>query len=153
MDDKTELCWRMYAENCVQGRHHETMRAALTTLIAAIAAGALGLLKADHPICSQLPLAVLVIALGLFGAFVSRKHYERFALHMRRASAYRRKIDELVPGVELTVTKLSADKRHNDRFKRFSRVSLSWLWSSINLAVMGVGIAAVVFIQRGAQCW
>lgn len=153
MDDHTELCWRMYAENCVQGRHHETMRATLTTLISAIAAGALGLLKTDQPQCSQLPLAFLVIALGLFGAFVSRKHYERFALHMRRASAYRRRIDALVSGADLTTTKVSADAGHKDKFPLFSRVSLAWLWSSMNLAVVAVGIGAVCFIQSSKHCW
>jgi hypothetical protein len=33
MDDRAELYWRMYQENCTQGRHHETQRAAVTTVL------------------------------------------------------------------------------------------------------------------------
>jgi hypothetical protein len=153
MDDQTELNWRMYAENCTQGRQHETMRATLTTLISAIAAGALGFVKLESPSCSQLPITALVIVLGLFGVLVSRKHYERYALHMRRASFYRRKIDDLVPGADLTATKRTADEIHNKQFSLFAKVSLAWLWSAMNIAVVFVGAVATWHIFRAAKCW
>lgn len=152
MQDNIELYWRMYAENTMQGRHHETMRATLTTLIAAISAGALSLLKADQLSCGQLPVAVLVMALGLFGSFVSRKHFERFELHMRRASAYRREIDLLMPGLDLTGIKRTADQDHYRDFAILSRVSLSWLWSSMNLAVFLVGLAVASSIFQKESC-
>ena len=152
MDDEVELNWRMYAENCTQGRQHETMRATLTTLISAIAAGALGLVKLESPSCSQLPLTALVVLLGLFGILVSRKHYERYALHMHRASHYRRRIDELLPGSALTATKRAADDKHKAKFPYFSRVSLAWLWSAMNLAVVAVGVAATWHVVKLAKC-
>jgi len=153
MRDEIELYWRIYTENCTQGRHHESMRATLTTLIAAIAAGALGLLKTDVPSCQQMPLGILVVILGLFGAFASRKHYERFALHMRRASMYRNKIDHLLRGLNLAALKREADAKHVKSFALTGRVSLAWLWSLMNLAVAAIGFGAVWFIQKSQSCW
>lgn len=152
MKDEIEIYWRMYIENCTQGRHHETMRATLTTIIVAITAASLGLLKVDPPSCSQLPLPALVIVLGVFGAIVTRKHYERFALHMRRASAYRRKIDALLPGLDLTSLKRGADEKQKLAFPRFYYLSLAWLWASVHFAVVLVGLAAGALIAVRAGC-
>jgi hypothetical protein len=56
------------------------------------------------------PLAMFVIVLGLFGAVSSAKQYERFCLHMNRASAYRNELQKrLQPAEYITELKRVAD--------------------------------------------
>jgi hypothetical protein len=146
MDDKAELFWRMYQENCTQGRHHEVQRAALTTVLGSVAAAALAFMRPTQLPISRgyLPLAFLLIALGLFGAAVTRKQYERFALHMRRAAKYRNRLDDMYPGLDLRGLKRQADAEHALRFKRLSKVSLVWLWVGIHLFIAIVGASVAV---------
>jgi len=114
MDDRAELYWRMYQENCTQGRHHETQRAAVTTVLVSVVAAASAFMRPTSLPISKgyIPFANLVSAIGAFGAIVTRKQYERFAMHMRRASRYRNEIDKLYPGLILKALKQSADAAH-----------------------------------------
>lgn len=151
MDDKVEIYWRLYLENCTQGRHHETMRATLTTIIVAISAASLGLLKAESHACTQVILPILVFALGIFGAIVTRKHYERFTMHMRRARALREKIDEIL-NLGLAPMQEAAGKKQARDFPHIYKLRLSWLWTSVHVAVSLTGLATGAAIARTIQC-
>jgi hypothetical protein len=93
-----DVLFKMYQEHCTHGRHHETQRSTVSTIIIAIAAGVTGLVKYDKAIDSlDFPLSLFLIALGLFGAVFCFKQTERFRLHTDRARKYRDAIDELLP--------------------------------------------------------
>ena len=148
MRDDLELYWRMYQENTTHGRHHEVQRATLTTVVVAIAAATVGFIRPhDLPLGKgYLPLTLLLTLLGLFGAVVTRKHYERFALHGRRASKYRNKLDSSLPGIDLKKLKQEADDEHAKQFPRTSKLSLSWLWVGVHLSVAAIGAVLSILI-------
>jgi hypothetical protein len=151
MKDEAELYWRMYLENCTQGRHHETQRAAVTTILVSVAAAGLAFMRPTNlPISSTyIPLAVLLIGIGVFGAIFARKEYERFALHMRRAAAYRNEIDKLYPGLNLRGLKRGADHDHATHFPRLGDLSLNWLWVALHglVALMGAVVLLLAVCQ------
>jgi hypothetical protein len=61
--------WKMYSENCIQARHHETQRSAVASAFIAIAGAVIGIITLDKALTPlDLPLALLLIALGVFGA-------------------------------------------------------------------------------------
>lgn len=141
MDDRAELYWRLYQENCTQGRHLETQRATVMTILVSVAAAALAFMRPDHlPISkAYLPLAVMIVTIGLFGAVVARKQYERFRMHMTRAAFYRNEIDQIYPGLNLRNLKKDADAAHAKNFRLFYHISLTLLWVTLYLVVAGVG--------------
>jgi hypothetical protein len=92
MRDEDEILWRFYQDHLIHGRHHETLRATTTTVILAVAAGVLGFLGGTHdwPLrYADLPLTLMLVAIGLLGALFSAKYHERFVFHMNRAREYR----------------------------------------------------------------
>lgn len=95
----------------------------------------IGIVTFDKTIAApaDLPLILLLIALGIFGAVFSMKHYERFSLHMERARRYRDALDALLPGQPLRTLKQKADVAHKEKFPRMHRVAASLLVADAQL--------------------
>jgi hypothetical protein len=150
--DEVEICWRFYFENCTMARHHETLRTALTTIVIALAAAAIGLLKPDTTSSVRLALISLVIGFGLFGAIVSRKHHQKLSEHLQRASAYRAHIDTLLPDARLVEIKNKVEASEKLKFTHISKYSLGTLWTLVNVGVVVAGIllglAPFIFLVR-----
>ena len=147
-DDKiaADVFWKMYLEHCTQGRHHETQRSTVNSAIVAVAAAVVGIVTFDKTIAAptDLPLALLLVALGAFGAGFSMKHYERFNLHMERARRHRDALDALLKGQPLRRLKNEADLTHNGKFPRLHKWRLHYWWLALNLIVAIVGVALSV---------
>ncbi len=149
--DETDILWGMYQEHCTQGRHHETQRATVTNLIVAVSAGIISLVTYDKQInLTDLPLTAFLTAIGLFGAALSHKHYERFCFHMDRAREYRNELDKLVPQAKITALKQAADDIHKKHFSRGDlAIRLNWLWLCLHflIAILGVLLSILAFLN------
>ncbi len=153
-----DLYWKMYQENCTQGRHHETQRATVATALIGIAAAAIGIATFDKSlILSDLPLTLFVVAIGLFGTIFSAKHYERFSLHMERARFYRKALDDLLTNSPLARLKKDADdeNRKNHPFLEPLRLNKFWLGLHVFVILLGLALSAlaaddtlIAFIER-----
>lgn len=91
--DEKEFLWNMYNEQVTQGRHHETQRTAVTTVVLALAGAVisyLGFLRASRP---QWPMSVFLIILGLYGAAFSYIQTQRSRMHIARAAVYRHTLE------------------------------------------------------------
>jgi hypothetical protein len=142
-----DVLWGMYQENIVQGRHHETQRATVTGAIIAFAGLVINGTNFDKTInINDLPFAVFLIFIGIFGAIFSYKQYERYLLHTKRAGLYRNELDKLQFDGLIRKLKSIADKEHNEEFVKLSKLKLHYLWMSINLFVALIGII-LVFIE------
>ena len=116
MADKSDILWGMYQENTTQGRHHESQRETVTNLIITITGVLLALIALDDKLNqADLPLAIFVTLLGLWGAVFSLKHYERYLLHMSRARQYRNALDALLNDAGIKKLKQDADAEHNNK--------------------------------------
>ena len=86
--DVSEYLWNMYSEHTNQGRHHETQRTAVSTVILALA-GAVVAVVGQGQFRHTWALAAFLILLGIVGALFSLKQAERTRMHITIAGAFR----------------------------------------------------------------
>jgi len=150
--------WRYYDEHAAQARQHEDLRATVTSILAGFAAGLVGFAGIGGLEPSDVPAGVLVVAIGVLGALLSMKHYERNRFHVQVLGAVREEITKLRadPGrAPLSTADLRgrAEKKHGKEFS-FRRekpkqgswlvqTSLSRLWVALHLAVAAVGAVII----------
>lgn len=100
--DVSDYLWNMYSEHTSQGRHHETQRTAVSTVVLALA-GAVAAVIAQGHFRRTWPLAAFLISLGLVGALFSQKQAERTRMHITIAGAFRYQLEQSLTSQGLTV--------------------------------------------------
>jgi len=103
-----------------------------------------GVLTQDGLTRNTLPLTILLIVLGVFGAIASEKLYERSKLHMELAWAWRRRLYELHTDIQLDRLTNQAEEIHRQRFPRLSRLRLHRVWVTLDLAIAVAGIVLTI---------
>jgi hypothetical protein len=137
-----DACWKLYQEHCTHMRHHETQRSTVAASILTIAAVVVGVITFDKQIVpTDLPLSVLLIVLGAFGALFSAKQYERASMHTERARRYRDAIDSMLDGAPLKKLKRAADEDHAKAFPRLESLRLNRFWGALYLLLSLLGVA------------
>ena len=147
MADATDALLAMFETEMSLAKQAEDQRATFTNLVLIIASVILGLIpNSGGLIRANLPMTISLIVLGLYGALVSQKLYERHRFHYGRARYYRRKINELFPDAEIRKLIDDAEEDHKKRFKRLYRVSLNRLWTLLHLAIGGLGMIFSILV-------
>lgn len=143
---KAEVCWNFYAEHCVHGRHHESQRSTVITVILGVAAAAAGIATLDDNLggMTDVVIGLFIVFLGIFGAGFSLKHYERFNFHMERARSYRDELDALILGRPIGRLRDEADRRHEKRFPKMRKWRLHRWWVALNISVSVVGALLII---------
>lgn len=142
--DLKDLLLAKYQEERNYARQHENQRATVTTVIIAIAAATIGFLGTSKGSQFHTLAALFLIGLGVFGAILSRKHYERFRFHSLWAKEFDRKLRESEPTLDIEEYDPKLDK-HYKMFPWIGRARLNWLWIGIHLLITVIGIALLVF--------
>lgn len=91
--DVSNYLWNMYNEHTSQGRHHETQRTAVSTVVLALAGAVVAVIAQGH-FRRTWPLAGFLILLGIVGALFSLKQAERTRMHITIASAFRKRLEQ-----------------------------------------------------------
>jgi len=141
-----DILLRMWQEQRDQARQSENQRALITTLVVAVAAAALTVVRIDGQRPVMLWLTVPVILVGGFGMVVSQKYYERHQMHMTEAQALRRQMNDLFPHLGLEDTWASSRASHRQRYPLMYRIRLHQLWAAIPLAVAVAGVVTSILI-------
>jgi len=79
--------------------------------------------------------------LGIFGALIAAKYYERQQMHMSGAQTLRWRLNELFPELHIEEDWSQNRSRHQQRFTMLYKVRLYYLW-----VTMHVGIAVTGFV-------
>ena len=160
MADKSDIILAMCEEQWELGRQSESQRAGVSTLLVAIYSVLATLIGNRFFNAESIPLAVLLTILGLFGAIISYKYYERWSLHKTRADFLLKTLNENyddIDFVRLRKTGYSIHKsdffgksRKNDSlessiFKPFAKIRLNILWIDMHLLVSIIGIIYIVY--------
>jgi hypothetical protein len=143
--DKAEIfrdaCWKLYQEHCTHTRHHETQRSTVAASILAITTVLVGVITFDKEIGTvDLPLSVLLVFLGAFGALFSAKQYERASMHTERARRYRDAIDAMLDEAPLKKLKKAADSNHAKDFPRLEPLRLNKFWVALYMLLASLGL-------------
>ena len=144
--EKEEYLWRMVNEHMTQARQQETLRSSMTTFLITLSGAIVAFIMFDKKLSFvDLPPAILVLLLGLFGILFSAKHYERFNFHIARVRAYRDALEKSFSEIHWKQLRVGADEYHAARFPRLLNWRQHWLWlilhgvnASIGLMLIGV---------------
>jgi hypothetical protein len=130
-------------------RHVENQRATLTNLIILIASAIVGLMVQKGLSKGFLPLAILLILLGIYGAAITLKLYERYNFLQTRLEHFYRHIDELYPNAKFLHLRRVAEDEHKAQFPRLSKLKVHRLWLALHIAISlsGMVLAAVILFM------
>jgi hypothetical protein len=149
MADNVNVLLAMYNEQCNQARHYESQRATVSGFLIAISAALIGLMTYDKSISrSDLPPAIFLLALGIFGALSSSKHYERSLRHGKRAQKYREKLNELIPELGINELRVKADEETNSRFKRLYKLRLHHIWHFLHFIIILMSLWLIIAASK-----
>jgi hypothetical protein len=98
MSDHSDMLLALYNEHVEMARQHETQRSTLTSIILTISGVLIGF-AASFKLGEPLIIPIILIFLGVFGAFFCRKHYERNRYHTSIAAELRHRIDPSIDDV------------------------------------------------------
>jgi multisubunit Na+/H+ antiporter MnhG subunit len=164
--NRLDSLWKFYDEHGSHARAHEDQRERMTGLLITIAGVLIAFFGAkEASLAVQLTGAALLVVLGVYGHFFSRKHYERNRFHTKIMRSIRSEIDlELEkPGQSSTSLKALRAKGAKDHYDQFpkededdprrcakswlarTRLNRYWAWVPLFVVLVGVclGIAAL----------
>jgi len=144
MEDDTQVLIEFCKQCWVEAKQSEDQRATLTNIILGVASAVTVLIAQKGLAKDTLPLSVLLIVLGIYGAVASEKLYERHQMHSTRASVYRERIDELHPNAQLLVRRSEAFKRHDPNFPKLSKIRLHYLWLTLHSLIALAGLILTI---------
>jgi type IV secretory pathway TrbF-like protein len=140
-DDATLAYW---SEHRSQLRQSENQRSVLTNYVLTIAAAISGFVVQQHFRVQTLPLSVLVVLIGLYGALSAAKYHERANYHLGQARALTQVLAQsgALSDDDAILERFRLD--HYRHYPRLSRVRLHWLWTGLHLGVAAYGLVLII---------
>lgn len=143
MKEHVDALLAYWAEHRAQMRQSEDQRSALTNYILVIVAALTGFVVQQKLTAQTLPVTLLIVLIGVYGALSTAKYHERATYHLSQARALTRTLEE--------AGALPSDERlreyrtkHYRKYPRLHRLRLHWLWTGLHLAIAGYGIALTI---------
>lgn len=134
--DESDVFWSMYQEQLTQSRHHEAQRTSANTILGAVAGGVIALIGNKDAAMMKWPLAVFLIALGLFGAVFTLKQTERAKLHTALAKEYRLRLNAAINLPEVW----TEEKKRSYGLSSFHGLGLWVVWVLFDLFIALLGV-------------
>ena len=145
MDDSVETALTFWREQREQLRQSENQRSVLTNYVMVLAGGLSGLIVQQEFTAKTLPLALLLVGIGLYGALSSAKYHERAEYHLAQARALTEVLRTLAAlGDDIPL--VGRRETHYAKYPRLHRLRLHWLWTGLNLAIAGYGIVLTLIV-------
>jgi hypothetical protein len=119
-----------WTEHRQQLRQSESQRAVLTNYVLVIA--------------STLPLSILIVVIGLYGAATAAKYHERADYHLSQARALTRTLKDIGALTDADAHVEEYREAHYQKFPRLHRLRLHSLWTGLHLGVSGYGLVLIV---------
>jgi uncharacterized membrane protein YeaQ/YmgE (transglycosylase-associated protein family) len=146
MADDTDVLIKFYEEDWQQARQAEDQRTAITNITLIIVPALIGFVSQKSFDINALPLTVLLIVLGVYGAVASQKLYERHRYFSDRAGFWRNQISKLHPQLEIDKIRSEAAAQHTKHFRRTEKLRLYLLWLALHLLVAAAGVILTIMI-------
>lgn len=146
MSDDADILLKFYFEEREQARKTEEQRSTVTNLVLVIASAALGIIAQKSLTIDMLPLSLLLVALGVYGAIASEKFYERHQFHIGRTAFYRKRFVKLKPDIQLEECRKEAYDEHLKNFPRLHKIRLHYIWLALHLAISILGLVLTFVI-------
>ena len=149
MADDTDVLIKFCEDEWAQARQSETQRAMMTNFIIVLFGVVFGFIIEIGFVKKILPLAGLLIFIGIYGALVSAKFYERWQYARRRVRYWRKRIDELHPDAKLLELMGEAENEHTKANPSLRKIRLHWFWCTLHIVIALIGfVCAIVIIAH-----
>ncbi len=147
MTEAINVLLTIYESEMSWAKQAEDQRTAITNIILIVASIIIGVIPQSGGLSLEtLPVALLLMGLGLYGAVISQKLYERHRFHYGRARYHRRKLDQLLPDAEIHKSMDDAEAVHKKKYKRLYRISFNQLWMSLHITIAVAGLLLTIII-------
>jgi hypothetical protein len=133
--------WKDHRE---QMRQSENQRAVLTNYVLLIAAAISGFVVQQQFSLRTLPLSVLTMAIGLYGAVSAAKYHERADYHLSQARTLTRALVQSGALPDAGAALEDARQSHYGKYPRLARLRLNWLWISLHLGIAVYGVVLLI---------
>lgn len=133
--------WQEHRE---QFRQSENQRAVLTNYVLVIAAAVSGLVVQQDFRLRTLPLSILIIVIGLYGAVAVAKYHERADYHLFQARALTRVLVDTGGLADHDAALEDARQAHYRKYPRLQRLRRNRLWTGLHIGVAAYGAVLVV---------
>jgi hypothetical protein len=140
-EDAVLAYWHEHRE---QLRQSENQRAVLTNYVLVIVAAISGFIVQQHFAIRTLPLSVLIVVIGLYGAVAVAKYHERADYHLLQARALTRVLIDSGALADHDSVLQEFRQQHYRKYPRLYRLRLNRLWTGLHLGVALYGIILIV---------
>lgn len=127
-------------------RQTEDQRAQITNMLLLIASALIGFIAQKGLGLEVLPVTLLLLALGIYGAVISEKLYERFNFFRERIEAAERKLNSLHPDAEIPKLWREGNEINAKTFPRLNKVRLHRLWLLLHMGIAVAGITLTLLV-------
>jgi multisubunit Na+/H+ antiporter MnhF subunit len=146
MADQSDAVLAYWSEHRQQLRQSENQRAVLTNFVLVIASALTGLIAQQKLALYTLPVAILMLLLGAYGAVTVAKYHERAEYHLTQARALTKTLTDSGVLPEDTTLLDEYRQKHYDKYPRLRRVRLHVLWTGLHSAIAVGGFALALVI-------
>jgi hypothetical protein len=140
-EDAVLAYWREHRE---QLRQSENQRAVLTNYVLVITAAISGFIVQQNFALRTLPLSILIIIIGLYGAVAAAKYHERADYHLLQARALTRVLVDSGVLADHEAVLEEFRQQHYRKYPRLHRLRLNRLWTGLHLGVAVYGVVLVI---------
>lgn len=144
--EQSDAVLAFWSEQRQQLRQSEDQRAILTNYVLVIASALTGLIAQQKLALDTLPVAILLVVLGAYGAITVAKYHERAEYHLTQARALTKTLTDLGALPADTTLLDEYRQRHYARYPLLRRIRLHTLWTGLHTAIAVGGLALVIAI-------
>jgi hypothetical protein len=144
--DQINAVLAYWSENRQQLRQSEDQRAVLTNYVLVIASALTGFIAQQKLALDTLPVAILMVVLGAYGAVTVAKYHERAEYHLTQARALTKTLADLGALPADTALLDEYRQRHYDKHPWLRRIRLHWLWTGLHTAIAIGGLVLTIVI-------
>jgi hypothetical protein len=140
-DDTVLVYWKDQRE---QFRQSEVQRSVMTNYILLISAGISGFVVQQHFSVRTIPLSILTVIIGLYGALTTAKYHERANYHLTQARALTQVLVDAgaLPDNDAILAQYRSD--HYTKYPRLAPLRLNWLWTGLHIGVTFYGAILLI---------
>ncbi|MBD2104681.1 hypothetical protein [Leptolyngbya sp. FACHB-261] len=148
MADSTDVLLKLCEQRWAEVKQAEDQRSALSNIILLIASAIVGVFTQKGLDRNNLPLSLLLIFLGIYGAIGSRKYRERIHYSLSILKLYRDKLDELYPDAQIEKLRIQAKDFHEKRHPLMTKIYPHQLWVALHISIAIAGLILTIIVLR-----
>jgi hypothetical protein len=143
--DQSGAVLAYWSEHRQQLRQSENQRAVLTNCVLVIASALTGFIAQQKLALDTLPVAILMVVLGAYGAITVAKYHERAEYHLTQARALTKTLTDLGALPDETALLDEYRGQHYGKYPLLHRIRLHLLWTGLHTAI-AIGGLVLTFV-------